>query len=272
MYLPLFVLISLYGCIVAYYEPFNSYALNISQASYCIGSERQWNCATCTKSIQIVDVVENGGVRALNGIDEENSKIIISFRGSSNIQNWIDNIQIGHIYPYSNYDDVGVDKGFYKAYSYVRENINNFIQEQVELYPSYNILITGHSLGAALGTLAAFESVYLYEIEPDKIQLLTYGSPRVGNKAFKQHMLTIVFSWRTTHYYDIVPHVPEEFLDYIHISQEIWYNEENSKYTICNDNDDEDKQCSNSCAPTKCTSIDDHLYYLNISMGNDGLC
>ena len=272
MYFSLFLIISLCGYALSYDEHFNNYALNISQASYCIGSEGQWNCATCTKSIQIVDVVENGGVRVLNGIDEENSKIIISFRGSSNIQNWIDNIQIGHIYPYSNYNDVGVDKGFYKAYSNVRKNINNFIQEQSSLHPSYNILITGHSLGAALGTLSAFESVYLYKIEPDNIQLLTYGSPRVGNKAFKQYMLAIVFSWRTTHYYDIVPHVPEEFLDYIHISQEIWYNKDNSAYKICNDNDKEDSTCSNSCAPTKCISMNDHLDYLNITMGNDGFC
>jgi predicted lipase len=272
MYFPLFLIISLYGSAVSYDEHFNNYALNISQASYCIDTVEQWNCATCQKSIQLVDIVENGGVRALNGIDNENNKIIVSFRGSSNIQNWIDNIQIGHIYPYSNYDDVGVDKGFYKAYSYVRESINHFIKEQNKLYPSYNILITGHSLGAALGTLAAFESVYLYEIKPDKIQLLTYGSPRVGNKAFKQYMMAIVFSWRTTHYYDIVPHVPEEFLDYIHITQEIWYNKDNSVYKTCNDIEKEDSSCSNSCAPTKCISIDDHLDYLNITMGNNGLC
>jgi len=75
-------------------------------------------------------------------------------------------------------------------------------------------------------------------------------------------------SYRVTHYYDIVPHVPEEFMGYSHISNEIWYNEENSEYTICNDKMDEDDNCSNSCSPTKCTSTSDHLYYLNVTMGN----
>ena len=75
-------------------------------------------------------------------------------------------------------------------------------------------------------------------------------------------------SYRVTHYYDIVPHIPEEFMGYSHISNEIWYNEINSIYNICNDNVNEDSKCSNSCAPTKCTSTSDHLYYLNISMGN----
>ena len=75
-----------------------------------------------------------------------------------------------------------------------------------------------------------------------------------------------------THHNDIVPHVPEEFLKYQHIYNEVWYNENNSQYTICHDESNEDPFCSNSCAPTKCTSTTDHLNYLNISMGNDGLC
>ena len=255
-----------------YSETLNMYALNISQASYCVESSKYWECATCAKSIEIINVVENGGIRVLNGIDVENNKIIISFRGSSNIHNWLDNIQFGHIYPYKNYPEVSVDKGFYKAYSYVRDDINKFVQEQIISHPSYHILITGHSLGGALSTMAAFESIYLENIKSENIELLTYGSPRLGNQEFKQYMQKMVFSWRTTHNYDIVPHVPEEFLDYIHISHEVWYNKDNSHYTICNDETSEDKSCSDSCAPTKCKSTADHLNYLNISMGNDGLC
>jgi len=268
----LFLLISLSGTFASYNQDFNKYALNISQASYCVGSAEKWNCKTCESSVMLINVVENGGVRVLNAIDNNYEKIIVCFRGSSNLQNWLDNIQIGHVYPYSSYVDVGVDKGFYKALNYVSATIYDFLHTQLEIYPTYNILITGHSLGGALSSLAAFESVYLQNIKPQKIELITYGSPRVGNNEFKHYMEVIGLSWRTTHYYDIVPHVPEEFLDYIHISQEIWYNKDNSAYKECNDNESEDSSCSNSCSPTKCTSTSDHVYYLNISMGNEGLC
>jgi predicted lipase len=248
------------------------YALNISQASYCVGSTSDWNCETCLSTIQVSDVIENGGVRVLNAIDHEREKIIISFRGSSNIHNWIDNIQISHINPYDDYADVSVDKGFYKALNYVKEPVYNFINNMQSTYSNYNILITGHSLGGALSTLASFEIIYINGIKPENVELITFGSPRVGNNVFKKYMLPLGLSWRTTHYYDIVPHVPEEFLDYIHISQEIWYNENSSSYKICDDEIVEDDSCSNSCAPTKCTSMNDHMTYLNISMGNDGLC
>ena len=63
-----------------------------------------------------------------------------------------------------------------------------------------------------------------------------------------------------------------EFFNYKHISEEIWYSENNMDYLICQDENKEDSNCSNSCSPLKCTSFDDHLNYMNISMGNDGLC
>ena len=266
-----YLFISLCVSIYAYEEILNSYALNISQAAYCIKSN-EWDCNTCHSSIVLLENIENDGVRVINAIDHKHLFIIASFRGSSNIQNWVHNLEVKHIKPYDNYQDVSIDKGFYNSLSAVRENLYDSILNLNSIYENYDILITGHSMGGALASLTAFELIYLQNIKPEKIYLMTFGSPRVGNDAFKKYMNIIPLSWRTTHYYDMIPHLPQEFLDYIHISQEIWYNEENSKYTICNDNDDEDKQCSNSCAPTKCTSIDDHLYYLNISMGNDGLC
>jgi len=100
------------------------------------------------------------------------------------------------------------------------------------------------------------------------------SEPRVGNEEFAKRFESYpIYSKRVTHYYDIVPHVPEEFMGYRHISQEVWYNEANTKYTLCDDaNGAEDDQCSDSCAPTKCTSISDHLEYLQIKMGEGVFC
>jgi hypothetical protein len=67
----------------------------------------------------------------------------------------------------------------------------------------------------------------------------------------------------------MVPHVPEEFMGYLHVSNEVWYNEGNTDFIICDDYNIEDNRCSNSCSPIHCTSTSDHLYYLNVSMGSD---
>ena len=121
-----------------------------------------------------------------------------------------------------------------------------------------------------MGTLLGYDIVTLFP-EYDIKYFVNFGSPRVGNEFFVDNFHSYdITSYRITHYYDIVPHVPEEFLGYLHISNEIWYNEANTEYKICDDtNGEEDDTCSNSCAPLHCTSTKDHLNYLNVQMGND---
>ena len=45
---------------------------------------------------------------------------------------------------------------------------------------------------------------------------------------------------------------------------------DNTDFTECDDKFYEDSSCCNSCGSTDCISIDDHLNYLNITMGSDG--
>jgi len=85
-------------------------------------------------------------------------------------------------------------------------------------------------------------------------------------RAFRYINSANTAQWRVTHYHDMVPHVPEELLGYHHVSTEVWYNEPSTTYKVC-DGSGEDDSCSNSCAPVSCTSIDDHLDYLNTPLG-----
>jgi hypothetical protein len=99
------------------------------------------------------------------------------------------------------------------------------------------------------------------------------GSPRVGNLEFYDSHSTLMKAgshahFRVTHYHDMVPHVPPLALRFHHVAQEIFYNEENSAFKLC-DGSGEDDSCSNSCGPVSCTSIDDHLNYIGIPLGSD---
>ena len=132
------------------------------------------------------------------------------------------------------------------------------------------LIVTGHSLGAALASIMAYETLDDYDV-----WLINFGSPRVGNPAFVKALQSIEVIYRVVHYYDIVPHTPEEALGYLHLPYEIWYDEANEYYVTCTDDfTHEDDSCSNSCAPIHCTSTSDHLNYLGIPMGSssDGLC
>ena len=253
------------------YDPIMSrHCVDLAQASYSsISDLDSWTCKTCDQDVELDYVVEENGVRALQGYDRYSDSLFIAFRGSANIQNWIDNIQISKITPYND-TSIGVSKGFYKAYNSIKPDLFNNLPSLVDKHNTRRILITGHSLGAALATLMAYDIATMfptYELS----YVVNFGSPRVGNSAFSTSFNSFSSSfthYRITHYYDIVPHVPEEFLGYEHVSNEIWYDEENTDFIICNDTSDEDDNCSNSCAPTHCTSTSDHLDYLNVTMGS----
>jgi|TARA_B110000967_G_scaffold113721_1_gene116344 hypothetical protein len=253
----------------AYDPTFTKHCTELAQSTYCVSSTEQWNCITCDSSIKLDYVVEDNGVRALQGYDSTTNSLFVAFRGSVNIQNWLDNIQISKINPYSD-ASIGVEKGFYKAYNYVKPELFSNLPLLAKKYGTHNILITGHSLGAAMATLLAYDIVTLFPTYT-VTYLITFGSPRVGNQEFVQSFNQYYSNvyYRITHYYDMVPHVPEEFMGYLHVSNEIWYNEDNSDFTICDDYTTEDDKCSNSCSPVHCTSTSDHLYYLNVTMGSD---
>lgn len=257
---------------VAYNTDMATHCVELAQASYSsISDLDSWTCKTCDQNVELDYVVEESGVRALQGYDSYSESLFIAFRGSANIQNWIDNIQISKITPYND-TSIGVSKGFYKAYNSIKPELFDNLVNLVDKYNTRRILITGHSLGAALATIMAYDIATMfptYELS----YVINFGSPRVGNTAFAKSFNGYSSSfthYRITHYYDIVPHVPEEFLGYEHVSDEIWYNEENTVFIICNDATEEDNSCSNSCSPTHCTSTSDHLDYLNVTMGNGG--
>ena len=261
--------------------------LYMSQASYCEEERLEnWDCYTCDESVSLFRIIEQHGEKAIIGLYE--NTMIVSFRGSSNILNWIDNVQFSLSCPYNN-PSICVETGFYKVFEYMKNDIYEALYSLIRTHglKSPKLLIGGHSLGAAVATLMTYDILntmeameLTQELNVRYIELVTFGSPRVGNEAFvydfmettkNPHLRTFE---RVTHAYDIVPHLPQQFLGYDHIPHEIWYNEENTVTTSCDDEYDyeEDPQCSNSCGPLHCTSISDHLNYMNISMGSDGDC
>ena len=263
------LLLSFFEIIQCYDVQLSSVALNISQASYCIADKNIWDCFTCNNENTLEYYSLHKGEYSIYGYNIEYDSIFVAFRGSSNIQNWISNAKFTKVHPYSDY--ILIDKGFYEVFKSNKNTIYENINMISKKYNTKKIIITGHSLGGAIGTILSFDM--MYNMFPYMINLITFGSPRVGNNEFVNLFNSYnIYSTRITHYYDIVPHLPQSLLNYKHIPQEIWYNEANSNYKICNDNFNEDDTCSNSCAPLKCKSVDDHENYMNIHMGINGYC
>ena len=182
---------------------------------------------------------------------------VISFRGSSDIDNWISNFEARYTEPYPD-KSIKVHRGLYNEYL-------NYKAEIME-YLAPNMVITSHSSGGALSMFFAYD---IHKVKPStNVTVYTFGKPRIGNDRFVEAAKGINH-YRITHRDDIVPHVPEEFLGYRHTRSEVWFYDNTDNYRVCDDDGGEDPHCSNSCAPTKCTSIDDHKYYMGTNIGGD---
>ena len=90
-------------------------------------------------------------------------------------------------------------------------------------YPSYEVWVTGHSLGGAVASVAACMISHKNYTPAEKIKLITYGQPRVGNNEYVAVMSKLVpNAFRIVHGHDIVTRIPPEWWRYVHYGTEIW--------------------------------------------------
>jgi predicted lipase len=87
-------------------------------------------------------------------VDSTNRKIVVSFRGSKSVRNWLANINFDAI-PTDLCPACTVHQGFWKSWLEARPRILAAVKTAVAQNPGFSIVSSGHSLGGALATLCA---------------------------------------------------------------------------------------------------------------------
>jgi predicted lipase len=93
------------------------------------------------------------------------------------------------------------------------------LRQTKQKYPNYNIIVGGHSLGAALSILyGIYVAKYVFPHDPN-IQVMNLGSPRVGDEEFYHAVQTIpnLKIWRMVYQDDVVPRCPPMWTGYRHV-------------------------------------------------------
>jgi Lipase (class 3) len=153
---------------------------------------------------------DGGGSHAFLALDGKNKLAVLAFRGTDSDD------------PSDLLDDVNalpqpwqlggkVHSGFDKALQEIWPEID----PALALLNEYKLLFTGHSLGAAMATLAS-------SLQKPK-SLYTFGSPRVGDQAFVD-LLQGLDNHRYVDCCDLVARLPpEDVLGYTHLPSKIYY-------------------------------------------------
>lgn len=111
-----------------------------------------------------------------------------------------------------------VHAGFLREYEAIQADVFDYVLSN----PKRTVRISGHSLGGAIATLLAVELAK----DGFQVELVTLGSPRVGDGEFKKtyEALTNIDHVRIVHNLDLVPRLPkfnyQHVCDPLHIDSE----------------------------------------------------
>ncbi|CAB4004098.1 mastigoneme [Paramuricea clavata] len=155
--------------------------------------------------------------------------IIVSFRGTVDTKGWINNAKFLKR-DYQSCKGCKVHTGFSKFYNSVQMHLLAKVSALSHAHPNSKVIVTGHSLGGAMATLAAVELAKAGY----KTDLITYGSPRVGNKQFSKYVDNTMngLNLRVTYKKDIVTASPPQSIGYWHVGREMHYTDLNTGYKL----------------------------------------
>jgi len=211
--------------------------------------------------------------------DDSRKEIVVAYRGSMELGDAFVNLQIVMTPLQSKglnatvVGDAKVHTGFLGAYNVVADTTLSTVKSQLALYPAYAVVVTGHSLGGAVASLAAISIKAANPSAP--LKLYTYGQPRVGNAEFSSFVEKSIGAsniYRAVHTYDGVPTILFKSLGYRHFATEYWNFVDPARPSSvkkCSGGDD--PTCSDSIASTFINLA--HISYFGQAMAlNPLLC
>jgi len=161
--------------------------------------------------------------------DDNAKELILSFPGTASAQDFVTDFSFIPLNQTtaSGCTDCRVHGGFYVAWRSIADQVIAALADLRAKNPGYSTIITGHSLGGAIATLAYTD---LKAAGVPVKTAYTMGSPRVGNPAYADfndrlsgasdtNLGTLI---RITHHIDGVPGLPSQAMGFQHSRTEIY--------------------------------------------------
>lgn len=148
--------------------------------------------------------------------------IVVALRGTATVLEWVENLRatLTHLGPVApRAAEPMVESGFWSLFTSGRQSLRDQVRCELRRLldkysrgpaPPVSLTVTGHSLGAALAVLTAYDITTALEDDgPSTTTVVSFGGPRVGNASFRRGLEeagTKVL--RIVNADDIIPKVP----------------------------------------------------------------
>ena len=170
-----------------------------------IDRARAWGLSECR-------FLSRAGTQAFVAADR--CSILVAFRGTEPMaEDWLTDLDFPKVRGPRGLVHGGFQDALNVIWSDLAETLRTFRTAGQGLW------LTGHSLGAALATLAAARLEFETRVETSG--LYTFGSPRVGDGQFRRFAESRFGrrNFRFANYRDLVTRVPFEWMGYEHVGQ-----------------------------------------------------
>lgn len=214
--------------------------------------------------------------RVLIQENEEKHAIYVGFKGTDSPQNWMTNAEFAlSRVPYEPCNKVAevsnpvyVHQGFLDSAKLLHAEVYDAVQASIARHPTYDIILTGHSLGGSLAVLMGLELEFS-GVHVSKV--VTFGQPRIGNSAFATCVETLLpGARRYTNKADPVVHLPTLNVGYMHFAGEVHEAMDGLVYD-CEGR--EDSRCAGGYPQWLCLlRFYDHEHYLGVNANSASLC
>ncbi|KAF5369800.1 hypothetical protein D9758_001176 [Tetrapyrgos nigripes] len=260
-----------------------------SRVAYCSSAAvTSWQCGPpCDALGNDIDVFQAGGDDGLVPMyfiahDPSQDTIVVAHQGTepenflsvlNDVQFFLEDLNTTR-FTSAEGKDIQVHNGFQKTFERTADGVLSGVLNGLATKGASKILVTGHSLGAAIASLDAM--MLKQEVDPSiEITTALFGLPRVGNQEwadFVDEQLGGQLT-RVSNQDDPVPIVPPRTIGFRHPSGEIHINavDDNGEATdVVTCEGQENSECS--AGNTVLTaSVSNHLgpYFDDISFGGD---
>ena len=219
-------------CLIAASDAAYSAASEVPAAMASLGADRDGTAVLASSSAH---------TQALVSLVSASNSAILAFRGTelsaANIAQDVFAVRksYGALFPAhaaSAPADWSVSRGFANAYNSLRDDVIAQVVAAARQLGSLGaanssssskpvLHVTGHSLGAAMATLAAVDVALSEDVRGlfSAVQVYVFASPRVGNAAFAKGFearFGAGDAFFVQNYFDQVPHLPPQSLGYRH--------------------------------------------------------
>ena len=213
--------------------------------------------------------------------DDTAKELILSFPGTASVQDFVTDFVFVPLNQTTatGCTDCRVHGGFYTAWRSIADEVTTALADLRAQNPGYNTIITGHSLGGAIATLAYTD----LKASGVPVQTAyTMGSPRVGNPTYADfndrlsgasdtNLGTLI---RITHNVDGVPGLPSQAMGFQHSRTEVYELDDaagtQAPETTLRCFGQEAADCNRGTATGFINQ--DHLVYTGVQMTNGAEC